>query len=196
MSCGRDSWVHRPILDPRLRTVFRASLAGLMVLDDDRRCVSLNDSAGRLLGAPASELVGRGLADFVPLEHRDRLERFWTRLQTDAELEGGCELLPRNGSILPIAFRAIWSYGPGEHIIAATETPWAAASSSDSAQLTRREREVIRLVADGCSNKEIASQLVLSPATVKTHLSNIYEKLEVTDRAAAVAVALRAGTIS
>ena len=61
--------------------------------------------------------------------------------------------------------------------------------------LSEREIEVLRLAAEGASGPAIAEQLVLSPATVKTHFEHIYEKLGVGDRAAAVAYALRSGLI-
>jgi two-component system nitrate/nitrite response regulator NarL len=62
-------------------------------------------------------------------------------------------------------------------------------------KLTPREREVLTLLAEGHSGPQIADRLFLSPSTVKTHLANIYEKLEVSDRAAAVAKALRQGVL-
>jgi len=62
-------------------------------------------------------------------------------------------------------------------------------------RLTRREREILTLAAEGRSAPEIARLLFLSPATIKTHLSNIYDKLGVKDRAAAVAKALREGVL-
>ncbi|RAY12742.1 DNA-binding response regulator [Actinomadura craniellae] len=55
--------------------------------------------------------------------------------------------------------------------------------------LSTRELEVLRLVARGTSNREIAAELFISEATVKTHLTHIYAKLDVKDRAAAVATA-------
>jgi two-component system nitrate/nitrite response regulator NarL len=61
--------------------------------------------------------------------------------------------------------------------------------------LSAREREVLRLTSEGLSAREIASKLFLSPATVKTHLQHTYAKLEVSDRAAAVAEAIRRGFI-
>jgi two-component system nitrate/nitrite response regulator NarL len=59
--------------------------------------------------------------------------------------------------------------------------------------LTEREREILSLTADGHSAVEIGGRLFLSPATVKTHLQRIYQKLEVSDRAAAVAEGMRRG---
>ena len=57
--------------------------------------------------------------------------------------------------------------------------------------LTRRELEVLRLVAEGRTDREVADILVLSPRTVNRHLSNIFVKLDVPGRAAAVAYAIR-----
>lgn len=62
--------------------------------------------------------------------------------------------------------------------------------------LTERELDVLRLVAEGGSGPAIAKHLYLSPETVKSHLRSIYRKLGVSDRAAAVAVAMRRGIIS
>jgi DNA-binding NarL/FixJ family response regulator len=59
------------------------------------------------------------------------------------------------------------------------------------AALSRRELEVLALIADGATNREAAARLFVSEATVKTHLLHVYEKLGVRDRAAAVAEAYR-----
>jgi two-component system nitrate/nitrite response regulator NarL len=61
--------------------------------------------------------------------------------------------------------------------------------------LTGREREILTLTAQGQSAPEIAERLYLSTATVKTHLHHLYEKLGVSDRAAAVAKAMRQGLL-
>ncbi|MCA6095379.1 response regulator transcription factor [Streptomyces sp. SCA3-4] len=59
--------------------------------------------------------------------------------------------------------------------------------------LTEREREVLALIADGRSNREIARALVLSEKTVKTHVSNILMKLDLADRTQAALWAVRQG---
>ena len=61
--------------------------------------------------------------------------------------------------------------------------------------ISEREREVLALTADGLSARQIGARLHLSPATVKSHLQNVYEKLGVSDRTAAVATAIRLGLL-
>jgi len=61
--------------------------------------------------------------------------------------------------------------------------PAPTAPSSDAlAELTQREREIVRLIVEGASNKEVASTLNISERTVKGHLSNVFQKLGVADR--------------
>jgi len=62
-------------------------------------------------------------------------------------------------------------------------------------QLTPRELSVLRLMADGLSNKEIGVELSISERTVKTHLAHLFEKLGVTSRTEAVRVATRRGLV-
>ena len=61
--------------------------------------------------------------------------------------------------------------------------------------LTKREREILSLVAEGMSNREIADRLVLSPETVKSHVAAILEKLNVSDRTQAAIYAVRNGLV-
>ena len=63
------------------------------------------------------------------------------------------------------------------------------------ARLTEREREVLRLVASGMTNAEIADRLVVSPATIKTHVGSLLHKLEVRDRLQAAMIALQTGLV-
>lgn len=62
--------------------------------------------------------------------------------------------------------------------------------------LSERELDVLRLVADGASNRDAAARLFISEASIKTHLQHVFDKLGVRDRAAAVAEAYRRGLLS
>lgn len=83
-------------------------------------------------------------------------------------------------------------------IEAFTATPppaGALAAPPELAELTAREREVLALVGAGLSNQEIASHLVLSPLTAKTHVSRLFAKLAVRDRAQLVVLAYESGLV-
>ncbi|MDU0253157.1 response regulator transcription factor [Streptomyces sp. PU10] len=86
------------------------------------------------------------------------------------------------------------------HILLQPEVAGALLSQEESGSgpgragsLTEREREVLGLIADGRSNREIARALVLSEKTVKTHVSNIFMKLDLADRTQAALWAVRHG---
>jgi DNA-binding NarL/FixJ family response regulator len=70
------------------------------------------------------------------------------------------------------------------------------AQSEKIPALTQREREVLRLLADGLSNEEIGKRLFISPETVRTHVRKAMAKLEADTRTQAVAIALRQSLIS
>ncbi|NTU74976.1 MAG: response regulator transcription factor [Anaerolineaceae bacterium] len=67
---------------------------------------------------------------------------------------------------------------------------------NDAEQLTEREKEVLALIARGLSNQEIAAQMVVSPATIHSHVSRILAKLQVSSRTQAALFAIREGYIT
>nr|WTB33806.1 response regulator transcription factor [Streptomyces sp. NBC_00830] len=87
--------------------------------------------------------------------------------------------------------RTVLSPAVATRLITRVRTPAGATDQS----LSAREREVLELVAKGTSNREIAAELFISEATVKTHLTHIFAKLGAKDRAAAVAVAYDRGIL-
>jgi DNA-binding NarL/FixJ family response regulator len=94
-------------------------------------------------------------------------------------------------------FRAIRAAARGEPVLAPSVTArlMQRAKTPSQAALSGREIEVLELVARGKSNRELAKDLHLSEATVKSHLIHIFDKLGVTDRTAAVTVALERGIL-
>ncbi len=86
-------------------------------------------------------------------------------------------------------------FGPkiARRLMSFFSAPRPAAPPEAFPDLTAREREVLGLIARGRNNQEIASQLYLSPKTVRNHISNIFTKLQVADRAQAIIRAREAG---
>jgi DNA-binding NarL/FixJ family response regulator len=76
-----------------------------------------------------------------------------------------------------------------------TRRPPASAQPAALSELTPRELEVLRLLARGMSNNDIAHELVIGDATVKTHVARIFSKLELHDRAQAVVLAYESGLV-
>jgi DNA-binding NarL/FixJ family response regulator len=79
--------------------------------------------------------------------------------------------------------------------IASAEREHGASDRGPLGGLTEREREVLALLAAGCSNREIGSELFISPKTVSVHVSNILGKLKAASRTEAAAIAHREGLI-
>jgi Response regulator containing a CheY-like receiver domain and an HTH DNA-binding domain len=77
-----------------------------------------------------------------------------------------------------------------------SRAPAAGGAAEDGSPLTARETEVLRLIADGLSNTDIAERLFLSEKTVKSHVSNILSKLHLTDRTQAAVYAWREGIVT
>ena len=71
----------------------------------------------------------------------------------------------------------------------------APTAPEDDRVITKREEEVLQLIADGCSTPEVAERLYISQKTVKNHLASIYQKLDARDRTQAVLQAVRMGII-
>ena len=69
------------------------------------------------------------------------------------------------------------------------------AAREEDRLVTKREEEVLQLIADGCSTPEVAQKLYISQKTVKNHLASIYQKLDARDRTQAVLQAVRMGIV-
>jgi predicted ATPase/DNA-binding CsgD family transcriptional regulator len=173
---------------------FSESLAGFAECDDpghmaqNLMCMAaclarLNHTlaAARLLGAADVRFEQSGFA--VPYSLRSVHDNLVTRITCDLGAE-----------------RFHVERTAGRHLsiidamaLARIDTPKLETPASDSTALTAREREVLRLLAEGRSNRDIAAQLFISAGTVKVHVASILAKLDLPSRTAAAAYAHRAG---
>ena len=123
----------------------------------------------------------------------------------DAIVAGACGYLLKDSSIDDLV-RGIRSAAVGEALIsphiAAKVLQQVRATAADSqgaatirAELSDREVEVLRLIASGMDNAQIAKDLVISPKTVKNHISNILMKLQIDNRIQAAVYAVRSGIV-
>ncbi|HLN65129.1 MAG TPA: response regulator transcription factor [Symbiobacteriaceae bacterium] len=115
-----------------------------------------------------------------------------------SELVQAIRAVRQGGALIPpaIAARLVAEYTR----LAAGSAPQPSSSSVEEvnprvADLTPRETEILKLLARGLSNKEIADRLFLSEGTVKNYLSSIFSKLHARDRAQAISLALRQGLV-
>jgi DNA-binding CsgD family transcriptional regulator len=175
----------------------------MVMVDGRRRYVEANRPARLAFRLSLNEMRTFAIDDLTP-RHMDRhLEQAWARLLDTGCVVGRYQVAGRDGSWLEIVYCCKADVVPGLHLIAFAPAQWPeheldpveADQLDASASLTRRELEVLTLAAEGRSGPELAQELVLSPATVSTHFKNIYKKLKVQTRAAAVAKALRLGVI-
>lgn len=191
--------------DPeRLREVIYASQMPMTLYDDERRYVEANRAAQLMARVGLEDMRRMRLDDFTPPDEIPEMEAIWAQMRHAGWVAGPRKIDGRNGAHLEIVYWGLANAAPGLHLFAFAPTHWSAAdleiASRDGAgapgpSLTPREHEVLRIAAEGLSGPQIAERLVVSPATVKTHFSNIYEKLSVSSRAAAVAKAMRLGMI-
>ena len=146
------------------------------------------DQALADLGHVLQPLEGR-LADL----HCGRLRAAMGEEAFDVEYAVGRTLDPARAAHQ--ALEGVQARREAPHAGALVSEPDAEVRGQDATVLTLRELDVLKLVAQGLSNPDIARRLVLSEHTVHRHLANILRKLDLTSRAAAAAWGTRAGLI-
>jgi DNA-binding CsgD family transcriptional regulator len=101
-------------------------------------------------------------------------------------------------------YSALANLLPGQHLIVFAPADWPVGELSHGEEevtppprrrLSRREREVLNLIAAGADRQEIADELTISVATVRTHVRNLRHKLNARNRAHAIALAIQQGLI-
>jgi DNA-binding NarL/FixJ family response regulator len=115
-------------------------------------------------------------------------------VQVSRALKAGARAFLLKGSLRNELLETIRAVHAGKKRVSSEVAAEIAEHSTDDA-LTPREVDVLRLVAKGNANKEIAAQLSLTEETVKSHIRNILAKLEANDRTHAVAIGVKRGII-
>ena len=142
-------------------------------------------------------LATRRITDLDPAPHVMILTTYDTDADVLAALDAGAVGYLLKDAPPEVLFASIRSAAAGDMTLAPTVATKLVKRVAMPTQhsLTARELEVLELLAEGMANKEIANHLVVSEATVKTHLVHIFTKLEVDTRTAAVAAAVDRGLI-
>jgi DNA-binding CsgD family transcriptional regulator len=188
-----------------LKRLFERSLVPMVLVDDERRYLDANARAQSTLALSLAELRRLRLDDLTPPHSMPAMESQWAQLMETGRVASPPSSSGADRSYLGITSYALANALPGQHLIAFAQAGWPdtrtrggleQARAEPGPPLTPRELEVLALAAEGNSRGTIASMLLVSPATVRTHFEHIYTKLGVHDRAAAVAQAIRLGLIT
>jgi non-specific serine/threonine protein kinase len=160
-------------------------LAAVLALDAGRL-----ETAARLMGSDEATTQDIGTRPYGMEAFRGRYEAIIAELRErlgdaafDAAWAAGRVMRREDAVAEALAFLSAESSG----------APRISADGAETFDLTPREREVLKLVAKGCSNQEIADQLYISLQTVKVHVRSILAKLELDSRTAAAAFAINHG---
>lgn len=195
-----------PVVRSGMRTLLAASPAVLVVGE-----AGDGEEALTLVGSTLADVVlsdlrlgagldGVGVARAVRASHPDVAVLILTTFDHGTDIvravEAGAAIYLLKDAAPAEIVEAIRAAAAGETVLSADLSRRAVETMRDGhRQLSEREHEVLVLIADGLSNNDIAKGLFVSRATVKTHLSHLFEKLGVDSRTAAVAVARKRGLL-
>jgi DNA-binding CsgD family transcriptional regulator len=189
----------------RLKRVFDASLVPMLLVDPERRFVEVNTPARLAWRLTLAQLRLLKIEDLTPESLLGTMEAAWGRLIATGCVAGPYSVALPDGSTLEVTYFGLANALPDRHLIMFAPAEWPdeellpgslQLGADGVTPLTPRELQVLQLAAEGRSAPLIAVDLGVSVATVRTHFGNIYDKLEVGDRAAAVAKAMRLGMIT
>ena len=195
--------------DAMFWSLFEHSRVPMALVDRDRRYVDVNNAGLELFNYRREDVIGQVAGRTSVGDHENSADGQWRRLLRTNEVYGERTVLHPNGSPIRVGYAAHGSTVNGRWlalfvILSAhfepdgaeliSSAPPARLQQADSdhpaAALTPREREVVRRVALGASTRQIAADLYLSPATVRSHVRNAMVKTNSHTRAQLVALVL------
>jgi len=188
---ARDGW------SSLFASAFRQSGNPMVLVDGERRIVDANPAFVRLVGHSRKALIGQyvytliaGGALATPAE--------WHEALAQGRFTGRAGLLHADGNEVAVQWAGSTEVATGRRLVlfvALSTSSWGSQfrrppHAEPRGKLSRREREVVQLVAHGASGPEIAAELHISHETVRTHVRNAMVKLGARSRAHLVAKAL------
>jgi PAS domain S-box-containing protein len=184
-------------------TAFRQSRNAMVLLDERRILVDVNGACLKLLGYPRGRVIGEPISRFVAERSRLSAEE-WASALTVSESTGEAELICADGSRAGVQWGATVEVVTGRRlvlVVALSTSRWGGQfrrttlSERDAGSLSKREQEIVRLIALGSTGPEIADELQIAHDTVRTHVRNSMTKLQARSRAHLVANALGDGAV-
>ena len=186
---GMDSAKSRHFFSARQETLsaLKQARAPHLVLISEQ----LKDGSGLDLLREIKRLNHRHRCIVVLNQNSESAQRLARKLHADACIDE-TSLQERNGALIE-ALEAI--HGGRTYTDPRLQDRPASVHPADGQPLSERQHEILRWVAEGLSNRDIAVQLNITPNTVRDHLSEVMRRLEVSNRASAVSTAFRLGLL-
>ncbi len=187
----------------QLRRVFDHSVVPMLMVDNDRRYTDVN-AAARLISRMSLQELRQQRIDDLTADWPGMVSA-WQQLMELGALSGRYLIRFRDGSKLWVLYAALANALPGRHLIVFVPADWPgdeleemqpARVDEEELSLSRRQVEVLRLVAVGANASQIAVELSITEATVRTHVKNILARLGANNRAHAVALAMTRGLLA
>jgi len=182
---------------------------GIVILGSELEVLYENPSISRILGYESGEFVGKDTFSVIHPEDMPRIARRLTKMIQNPEDTGShalCRVMHKDGTWrvvdavannllhnptvkgIIVIIHKISRQSQDEQSFAEEAT---ASAMAKKYHLTDSEYKILTLLAEGKSNPQIAEQLVVSPSTVRFHVTSILRKLDVTSRTAAATIAVR-----
>lgn len=189
----------------RLRRAFDRSQIPMLIVDNERRFREANAPARLIFRMSLRELRENRIDDLTAPEDRQMLKAAWSELREHGSVSGRYFVTFKDASTLWVFFASLENVLPGQHLIVFMPADWPgdeleemrpASDDHRRGSLSPRQLDVLRLVAIGASAAQIADELSISEATVRTHLKNVLERLGAHNRAHAVAIAITSGMLA
>jgi PAS domain S-box-containing protein len=192
--------------------IFERSRIPMVLVDADRRYVAVNDATVEFYGFSREQLIGGGTGRHLAPEERVKRDAGWEELKRTGEHYGDRVVKRADGRRMRVQYAAHASTASGRwlamavvlsarvdpdgpELIAAEAALDARPAAPAGPRLTRRERDVVRLVALGAGTRQVAADLFVAPDTVRSHVRNAMSKTGARTRAQLVAIALAEGLI-